>query len=487
MALSKAELCSVYANLFCSFAVLFILIFLFGGSDSWCPDLNQGFCDTFAPGKGAGILFTLLLLIGVCIFPCIFDCIISLSQKFHPNSDSFSDHYLQTANEIINIGKDNTNNDSNTLNTSSSSDSSNNALTTALAKIPILYNPSYDITAFGIEKLHPFDSSKYSKIFNFLVGNKNDSINNNGIFDKSELIYENKFHQCISRNDLLQVHTTFYLSSLTSSMQIMKIVELPGICIFPASFLYWRVLLPMLYQTHGTILGVLLACHYGWSINLGGGFHHASSTTGGGFCVYADISLAVQFIRKLDTLVKKNKKENVFNNSVFANNNNFNKLLNKNSRILICDLDAHQGNGHGRDCKDFFNNDKNIEILDAYNAQIYPNDRYAKTRINNPIVLGYGVSDEYYLEQLDKKLNDVMESFSPHFVIYNAGTDCLEGDPLGCMNISAQGIAHRDEYVFRACKNHNVPVLMVLSGGYQLNNARVIYQSIANLKRKGYI
>ena len=70
----------------------------------------------------------------------------------------------------------------------------------------------------------------------------------------------------------------------------MKIVELQGICIFAGSFLYLHVLLLMLYQAHGTILGVLLACYYGWSINLGGDFHHAiARTNGGGFRGYADI------------------------------------------------------------------------------------------------------------------------------------------------------------------------------------------------------
>ena len=77
-----------------------------------------------------------------------------------------------------------------------------------------------------------------------------------------------------------------------------------------------------------------------------------------------------------------------------------------------------------------------------------------------------------------------MKNFKPDFVIYNAGTDCLEGDPLGQLSLSAEGIIKRDEAIFRICMNQKIPVMMILSGGYQQVNAEVIANSIENLYEK---
>jgi histone deacetylase 11 len=116
----------------------------------------------------------------------------------------------------------------------------------------------------------------------------------------------------------------------------------------------------MLYQTGGTILAANLALKYGWSINLvrkslilislrtlfqGGGFHHACGYNGSGFCVYADITIAIKNLREKNSELK----------------------------VLIIDLDAHQGNGHERD----FIGDENTFIFDIYNHQIFPGDKTA--------------------------------------------------------------------------------------------------------------
>jgi len=319
-------------------------------------------------------------------------------------------------------------------------------------KAPIIYSTKYNITACGIEKLHPFDSSKYGRIHEYLTSEDT--------FQASQFVTP----CCAARSDLLTVHTMRYLSSLTSSWAIMKILELPGLCLLPAPILFWRALMPMMYQTGGTILGVEFADKYGWAINLGGGFHHASSSQGSGFCVYADITMAIQYIRKS----LRNK-------------------ANRNMRVLIVDLDAHQGNGHERDVKDFFQNDNNIKVLDAFNASIFPGDTYAKQAIDYKMTLGYGCGDQYYLPKLNEWLDRAMDEFRPQFIVYNAGTDCLKGDPLGAMSITSDGIRERDEIVFKQAREKKIPVLMVLSGGYQLNNARVIASSIQNLKAKGLL
>lgn len=118
------------------------------------------------------------------------------------------------------------------------------------------------------------------------------------------------------------------------------------LCFIPGFLLRWRVLNPMLLATEGTILASLAALKLKWAINLSGGYHHASFNRGGGFCVYPDISLAVHYLQSRLGIQK----------------------------VMIIDLDAHQGNGHERD---HLKRD-DVFIVDFYNHDIYPGDSYAK-------------------------------------------------------------------------------------------------------------
>ena len=94
---------------------------------------------------------------------------------------------------------------------------------------------------------------------------------------------------------------------------------------------------------------------------------------------------------------------------------------------MIIDLDAHQGNGHERD----FIDDKEVHIVDAFNPNIYPGDEYAKKGISTEInVFGF-TDDESYIYKLNESIPDAYDNFKPELVIYNAGTDCMVGDPLG--------------------------------------------------------
>ena len=108
-------------------------------------------------------------------------------------------------------------------------------------------------------------------------------------------------------------------------------------------------------------------------------------------------------------------------------------------RIMIIDCDAHQGNGYGRD----FVDDTQIYIVDVYNHRIYPQDKYARSWIAKDISVSKETTDEEYIELLGEIESD-MKTFDPQFVIYNAGTDILQGDVLGKLEISAQGVKKRD-------------------------------------------
>jgi histone deacetylase 11 len=130
----------------------------------------------------------------------------------------------------------------------------------------------------------------------------------------------------------------------------------------------------------------------GWTVNLSGGFHHASFSNGGGFCIYPDISLAVHYLKTRKNIVK----------------------------VMIIDLDAHQGNGHERD----HIGDENVFIADFYNHYIYPDDQIAMKAIKRDVGVLPQTTDQEYLQSM-KILEQDIDSFCPGFVIYNAGTDIL--------------------------------------------------------------
>ncbi|KRY67136.1 Histone deacetylase 11 [Trichinella pseudospiralis] len=280
-----------------------------------------------------------------------------------------------------------------------------------------VFDPIYDIRFFGIEKLHPFDAGKWGRVYNKLV----------------ERGYINEQHICRPReaqyDDLLIVHSKSYLSTLQWNVLIARIMEVPLLIFFPACVIDRKVLKSFRYQTGGTVLAVRLAIECGAAVNLGGGFHHCSSKSGGGFCPYADITLAIKFVFS-QRLVEK---------------------------VMIVDLDAHQGNGHERD---FLTSTDNVYILDMYNCDIYPRDAKAKKAIRKAVEIKSQTSDQRYFSLLKKALDEAVLEFQPELVLYNAGTDSLTND---------------------------VPIAMVFSGGYQRNSAEVIANSLGNLIDKGYI
>ncbi len=304
-------------------------------------------------------------------------------------------------------------------------------------KLPIIFSPRYDIRVLGIEKLHPFDSEKYGKVHRYLV----DTIG----------IDEEAFYAPgrASNEVLLKVHTSNYLDSLNKSVNISLISEVMMAALLPNRILQKHLLEPIRYATGGTILGVTLAIEQGWAINLAGGYHHAKSDSGGGFCFFADVPVAVRKMWE----------------------------THPDRKVLIVDLDAHQGNGNAS----IFGDDPRVDIFDVFNGFIYPGDHEAArcVRYNHPVPMF--IRDGEYLGLLESELPRAIEQSSPGLIIYNAGTDVLTGDPLGGMNITAEGIIRRDGFVFQIAIDRKIPILMVLSGGYTNKSAEVIGRSIGNI------
>jgi len=308
-------------------------------------------------------------------------------------------------------------------------------------QLPIVYSASYDIGVSAMQRLHAFDLKKYSHVFNELV--------RRGLIKPEQVVKPDK----VSQKDLASVHNEEYLKTWNDRKALAGIFEVPALAKMPAFVSRYLVIDPMLHQTGGSITAAELALQHGWAINLGGGFHHASAERGHGFCIVADITIAIKKLRQTHPEVKK---------------------------IMIVDLDAHQGDGYERD----FYNDPGVFILDFYNKYAFPNDLYARQRINIGEGLKPGTQDQEYLAKLADSLKRAPAEFKPDAIFYVAGTDILTGDPLGQLSVSPAGIIKRDEMVFDHALKGSIPIVMLFGGGYLKSNAGIIADSIENLDHK---
>lgn len=316
-------------------------------------------------------------------------------------------------------------------------------------KPKIIYSDRYDIKFFGAEKLHPFDSCKYGHIWQELkeIFLRDRSILNSVRLEPSEPI---------SYEEIRKIHSQDYLDSLQDLSYVAKALEMPLLALVPnvdfiRNEILKSILEPMKWATMGTVLAAREALNGGIAINLSGGYHHASANRGEGFCIYSDIAIAISCLRDTGE-------------------------ISANDKILVIDLDAHQGNGIER----IFYKDKNIYFFDVYNKDIYPKDDYAKQRIDFKIEISSGTSDEEYLDVLNKSLIDCLNKIydEPKLVFYNAGTDIYELDPLGQLQVSKTGIFERDKFIFNTL-GARIPLAMVLSGGYTRNSYALVAESVA--------
>lgn len=216
--------------------------------------------------------------------------------------------------------------------------------------IPIIYHPKYNITVFGLERLHPFDGLKYRRIRDALIAR--------GLRGPAEFVTPPR----IRRVDLERVHPREYLRSLRRPKVLAEILSVPVLARIPSAFTDWRVLSPMRWATSGTILAARLALDHGLAINLSGGYHHASAGAGEGFCVYADIPIAAAALHAEGRV----------------------------DRVLVVDLDAHQGNGTAATIRPW----PWAAIFDVFEEDLYPVPKQAE---DFPIPIPAGTTGPEYL------------------------------------------------------------------------------------------
>ena len=206
-----------------------------------------------------------------------------------------------------------------------------------------------------------------------------------------------------------------------------------------------------LVATGGTVLASKLAINYGIACNTAGGSHHANYNGGAGYCVFNDVAVAAHYLI----------------NRGLAN------------KILIVDLDVHQGNGNS----DIFSNNKNVFTFSMHSKTNYP---AKKSTSDLDVELEDNLEDQSYIKILKNHLIELnKENFD--FVFYIAGVDIHFNDRLGKLKISDDGIKKRDEIVTRNFFSKGVPLCGVLGGGYNKDFNKLVelhsflHQSCAKL------
>lgn len=179
-----------------------------------------------------------------------------------------------------------------------------------------------------------------------------------------------------------------------------------------------------------TIAAAGAALDDGIAANLAGGTHHAFADRGEGYCVFNDVAVAARVLQR----------------------------GRKVSRVAVIDCDVHQGNGTAS----IFRNDPTVFTLSLHGAKNFP---FRKETSDLDVELEDGTGDEPYLAALEQSLDVVMRS-RPDVAFYLAGADPYEGDRLGRLRLTLAGLAQRDWKVLGRCRAADIPVVIVMSGGY---------------------
>ena len=279
-----------------------------------------------------------------------------------------------------------------------------------MAQIPILFNDAYDII---VPIGHRFNGTKFSKLANQL--------------QKSDFYQRLDFHQSspVRYQDVLRTHEVDYVQRVVDralSREEVRQINLPiNTQLIKRSFL----------ALNGTYTTALKALDEGVACHAAGGTHHAHYSKGLGFCVFNDLAFTA-----LNLIEHGSAK-----------------------KVLILDLDVHQGDGTIDIC-----HDKNgIYTCSLHCEQNFPFQKRQGTR---DVSLDNHLEDTAYLNKLHITLQEISKEFMPDIVLYDAGVDVFFGDQLGNLDLTLEGIFKRDCNVLEHFKSRKIPVATVIGGGY---------------------
>ena len=253
---------------------------------------------------------------------------------------------------------------------------------------------------------------------------------------------ENFFNPEVPNNKyFFMVHDAAYVSDLMNMTLNQKAARKIG---FPLSE---ELIAREMIIADGTIKASKFALKYGIAMNIAGGTHHAFTNKGEGFCMLNDQAIGARYLQEKG-------------------------LANK---ILIIDLDVHQGNGTA----EIFQNDPTVFTFSMHGKSNYP---FHKEKSDLDIPLDNGTEDLLYLSILKETLPELIKIHQPDFIYYLCGVDVIKTDKLGKLSLTIEGCKERDRFVLQTCKNHNIPVMCSMGGGYS-PDIKIIIDAHANTFR----
>lgn len=262
---------------------------------------------------------------------------------------------------------------------------------------------------------------------------------------KYELIPEQLLHQgivkkeqffspgLISKEDLLLTHTPEYVDAVLHMTLDARAMRKIG---FPLS---QQLVLREQEITQGTLDCARFALREGAAMNVAGGTHHAYAGSGEGFCIFNDFAVAANVLLKSKEV----------------------------RRILVVDLDVHQGNGTAS----IFENSQEVFTFSMHGKDNYP---MHKEKSSLDIPLPTGTQGEVFLETLAQHLPGVYALAQPELVFYVSGVDVLAGDKLGKLALSKEECRERDRYVAQFFSQRNIPLVAAMGGGYSPEIAHIV-------------
>jgi acetoin utilization deacetylase AcuC-like enzyme len=260
---------------------------------------------------------------------------------------------------------------------------------------------------------HTFPMAKYSRLRELVISD--------GIVAPEDL----RVPGAAPRDDLELVHTPRYVAAVFDGTLDAAEQRRIG---FP-----WSLAMAERARRSvgATIAAARQALTDGASANLAGGTHHGFADHGEGYCVFNDVAVASRVLQR-DHAV---------------------------TRLLIVDLDVHQGNGTAA----IFAEDATVFTFSMHAAGNFP---FRKEASDLDIELPDGTGDAEYLEHLDAALDLAVSRAQPEFIFYVAGADPYEGDRLGKLKLTIEGLRARDRRVFAAARAAGVPIVVTMAGGY---------------------
>ena len=278
--------------------------------------------------------------------------------------------------------------------------------------LKIAFNNNY---IYPLEENHRFPMIKYELIPEQLI-RENTCVDEN-FFSPGK----------IDSKIVLKTHQKEYLNRFTSLQLSKKEIREIG---FPLS---QELVDRELQIAQGTVSGINYSLKNGISMNIAGGTHHAFYDRGEAFCMLNDQAIAANYIIQ-EGLFKK---------------------------ILIIDLDVHQGNGTAS----LFNSNPNVYTLSFHGKKNYP---FRKEKSDLDVEFDDNTNDNEYLKVLKETIPKVIDQFEPEFIFYLSGVDVLQNDKLGRLSLTLNGCKERDKFILQTCKDNSIPLQVSMGGGYSI-------------------